>query len=200
MLNEAIGINPFTVMTKEYTYYIQNFSHPCCLKWLKHVLEKSGIQVLAIDFGKVVVLSESTEEVEKIIKNEGFALIIDKNLQKVEAIKLAVFELVQLQSNQNSIIQKSEYLIEKLGMSHIQMSKLFSKYEPITLEKFIIKQKIEKIKQLIISDELTLSEIAYRMDYSSVQHLSMQFKKETGETFSEFKAQFSKNVDENEMV
>ncbi len=170
------------------TYYLQNFNHNCCKKWLQHCLTKKNIVVKQIGNGFVSILSESRFDAKKIIQEAGFTIINDKNLIKVDAIKQAVYELIQLQSNQNSIIQKSEYLIEKIGMSYPSISKLFSKYEPITLEKHIIKCKINKIIQLTEYEDYTLSEIAYMMDYSSVQHLSNQFKKETGYTFSEFKS------------
>lgn len=157
------------------------------MKWLTHCFKEQNIELVKIVFGSVTILEKDAVLAKEVIKNAGFSIIKDKNLIKVEAIKQAVFELIHLQSNQNSIIQKSEYLIEKLGMSYPSISKLFSKYEPITLEKYIIKLKIEKIKELIDSEDYTLSEIAYMMDYSSVQHLSTQFKKETGLNFSEYK-------------
>jgi AraC family transcriptional regulator len=98
-----------------------------------------------------------------------------------------VFELIYKMNNVNSIAQKSEYIVEKLGLNYRYISNLFSKYEPQTLEKYIIRHKIERIKQLIDENEYTLGEIAYMMDYSSVQYLSNQFKKETGMTVSEYK-------------
>lgn len=168
------------------TYYLKNFNHTCCNKWLRHCLLDKGIKILSIQAGLVVVESGKEEKAEEIIKEAGFVIIEDKNIIKVEAIKQAVYEIVYLQSNQNSIIQKSEYLIERMGMTYASISKLFSRYNDITLEKYIIKQKIEKIKDLISSKDYTLSEIAYIMDYSSVQHLSTQFKKETGYSFTEF--------------
>jgi AraC family transcriptional regulator len=77
--------------------------------------------------------------------------------------------------------------VEKMGMNYQQISKVFSKYEPITLERFTILVKLEKLKEMIISDEYSLSEISYLMDYSSVQYLSNQFKKETGYSVTEYK-------------
>ena len=107
--------------------------------------------------------------------------------QIVSQIKQAVIELIHYSNNVSSILRKSDYLVEKLNMSYQQLSKIFSKHENITLEKYIIKNKIERIKELIDSDEYSLSEIAYMMDYSSVQYLSNQFKKETGFSVSEYK-------------
>jgi AraC-like DNA-binding protein len=175
-------------MSKEIiTYQLKSFNHSCCIKWLKHNFTESNIEIINIDFGMVSVYEDDKQKAKEIIDKAGFVIIEDKNLIKVEAIKQAVFEIVHLHNNQNSIIQKSEYLIERLGMSYPSISKLFSRYSNITLEKFIIKHKIEKIKELIESEDYTLSEIAYIMDYSSVQHLSNQFKKETGYSFTDFK-------------
>jgi YesN/AraC family two-component response regulator len=89
--------------------------------------------------------------------------------------------------------------VEKMGISYQQISKIFSKYEPITLERYSILVKIEKVKEMIWSDEFSLSEIAYMMDYSSVQYLSNQFKKETGYSVTEYKKQglnLRKSIDE----
>lgn len=169
------------------TYHLRNFNHKCCYKWLQHCLAEENITIKNWGNGFVTLSQKDAELAKKIIIKEEFVIIEDKNLIKVENIKQAVYELIQLQSHQNSIIQKSEYLIEKLGMSYPSISKLFSKYEPITLEKYIIKHKIRKIIDLVENEDYTLSEIAYMMDYSSVQHLSNQFKKETGYTFSEFR-------------
>ncbi len=88
----------------------------------------------------------------------------------------------------NSVVRKSEYIVEKMGKSYSHLSRVFSRFESVTLEKYIIYQKIERIKDLIDQDELTLSEIAYMMDYSSVQYLSNQFKKITGFSVTEYKS------------
>ena len=177
----------FYVSNKIITYYLRNFNNPCCIKWLERCLLDKNIQAESFKIGSVCILKKDANSAKDIISEAGFKILVDKNLIQIEAIKQAVYELVHLQSNQNSIIQKSEYLIDKLGMSYPQISKLFSKYEALTLEKYIIKNKIIKITDLIENEDYTLSEIAYMMDYSSVQHLSNQFKKETGYTFSEYK-------------
>ena len=91
-------------------------------------------------------------------------------------------------NNVDSVVRKSDYLVEKLGYSYPYLSKIFNSHEPVTLEKYIILQKIERIKQLIDNEDFTLSEIAFMMDYSSVQYLSNQFRKITGMSVSEYKA------------
>ena len=171
---------------KKTTYHLKNFNQACCYKWLNHSLIDNNISVLSIQSGSVIIVTNDKEKVEKVIKEAGFVILEDKGLIRVEAIKQAVYEIVYLQNHQNSIINKSEYLIERMGMTYASISKLFSRYNDITLEKYIIKQKIEKIKDLIDSEDYTLSEIAYIMNYSSVQHLSTQFKKETGFSFTEY--------------
>jgi len=98
-----------------------------------------------------------------------------------------VIELVHHMNNMDSIVRKSEYLVEKTGLSYAYLSRIFSSQEHITLERFIILHKIERIKELIDQEELTLSEIAFIMDYSSVQYLSNQFKHYTGMTVSEYR-------------
>jgi len=180
-------IHTYKLSKKLITYYLRNFNNTCCKKWLEHCLNKANITAVEINTGSVTLAPKDTQKGEQIIKKAGFQIIQDKNLIKIEAIKQAIYELIHLQSNQNSIIQKSEYLIEKLEMPYSSISKLFSRYESSTLERYIIKNKIIKIIDLIEHEDYTLSEIAYMMDYSSVQHLSNQFKKETSYTFSDFK-------------
>lgn len=163
----------------------------CCMKLLKLEFEKSGIIVLGakpgvfnIQFDPAII---TMDKIEAILGELGMELIKTRDHKIVEQIKTAVIELIHQSNNVDSLIRKSEYLVEKLAMSYQNMSKLFSKYEPVTLERYIILNKIERIKELIDSDDYTLSEIAYMMDYSSVQYLSNQFKKETGMSVSDYK-------------
>ena len=178
-------------MINRKTYFLRNMVCSCCSTLLRERLEKAGFTVPEIKPGEVTVewngslLSE--ERVSGIINELGFEIIHDKNIRLVEQIKLAVIELIHELNNTNSIIRKSDYLVEKLGMSYQQLSKTFSQHEPVTLERFIILHKIEKIKDLIDSGEYTMSEIAWMMDYSSVQHLSAQFRQITGLTPSDYK-------------
>ena len=129
----------------------------------------------------------SEKDVASLLEKYGLGLLIDKDKKLVEDIKLAVIELIHHLNNVNSVIQRSDYLVEKLGKSYQHLSKVFSSNESLTLEKYIILQKIERIKELINQDEYTLSEIAYMMEYSSVQYLSNQFKKITGLSVSEYR-------------
>lgn len=149
------------------------------------------VEVVKIENSRVSLRFDPVEvTLEKIVKqlNEaGFEIINTREQKIIEQIKQAVIDIVHHMNNVDSIAQKSEYIVEKIGLSYPQISKIFSRNEPLTLERYIILNKIERIKQLILSDEFTLSEIAYMMDYSSVHYLSNQFKKETGMSVTDFK-------------
>jgi AraC-like DNA-binding protein len=118
----------------------------------------------------------------------------DKNSKIIEKVKVSIINLVNKMSDDNDInINFSEYLAEVTGLNYHYLSTLFSSLEGTTIEKYFIHLKIEKVKELLVYGELTLSEIAYKLGYSSVQHLSNQFKKVTGLTPSYFKSLKSKN-------
>ncbi|MEN8120493.1 MAG: helix-turn-helix domain-containing protein [Bacteroidota bacterium] len=163
----------------------------CCIKLIELEFEKVGIKTNKIRPGYAIIEFDpeknNLEKIEKILASNGLGLIKSRDQKIVEQIKTAVIELIHHSNNINSLLRKSEYLVEKLSLSYQQLSKIFSKHEPITLEKYIIQNKIERIKELIDIDDHSLSEIAYMMDYSSVQYLSNQFKKETGMSVSEYK-------------
>lgn len=155
-----------------------------CLKVVKEELEKLGLQVSEISLGEAVIQSESKINYDLInmtLKENGFELIDSRHSRIIEKIKVTIIETIKEMSEGKSFEGHfSELLQEKLNLSYQYLSGLFSSSEGITIEKYIILQKIEKVKELIVYDELSLSEIAYRLGYSSVQHLSNQFKKVTG--------------------
>ena len=173
------------------TLHIRNMLCSCCVKLIEIEFEKAGINTVNIRVGFAIVEFDPTinnlQNIEQILAQHGMGLIKSRDQKIVEQIKKAVIELIHHSNNINSLLRKSDYLVEKLSMSYQQLSKIFSKHEPITLEKYIIQNKIERIKELIDIDDYSLSEIAYMMDYSSVQYLSNQFKKETGISVSEYK-------------
>lgn len=177
-------------MSHRKTYFLKNMVCSCCLKLLKERLEKKNIQIQEIKLGELTAIlkyDRQEEIIETVVEDLGFDIIKQRDEILVEEIKKAVIELIHQLNNVDSIIRKSDYLVEKLGMSYQHLSKTFSSHEPVTLERYIILQKTEKIKELIDSNEYTLSEISYLMDYSSIQHLSSQFKQITGLTPSEYK-------------
>ena len=168
--------------------FIKGMLCNCCKRLLVLVFEKEQINYLKIELGRIDFPTDADlEHIKKIIQDNGLQIIEDKNQKLVEQIKIAVIELIHYANNSNSIIRNSDYLVSKTGVSYPQLSSLFSEYEGITLEKFIIQHKIEKTKELLQEEEYTLSEISYQMGYSSVEYLSNQFKKITGMTVSEWR-------------
>lgn len=163
----------------------------CCVRVVKGELEKHGVQVINMGVGFAEIAYRPNkfnhQVLTTLLESLGMELITQRDERIVEEIKATVIELIHQMNNVDSMVRKSEYLVEKMGMSYQTLSKIFSKHEPVTLEKFILLHKMERIKELIDSDEYTLSEIAYNMDYSSVQYLSNQFKKMTGLSVSEYK-------------
>lgn len=173
------------------TLYIKNMVCQCCLRVIREELEQSGVTVSGIALGRAEISFDpehiTIARIRELLNGLGTDLIEGREHRLVEEIKLAVVELIHYMNNVDSIVRKSEYLVEKTGLSYAYLSRIFSSHEHITLEKFIILHKIERIKELIDQDEYTLSEIAFIMDYSSVQYLSNQFKQITGMTVSEYK-------------
>lgn len=170
--------------------HIKNMVCSRCLKVVRSELEKLGLYPEIVKLGEVV-LHENDKQIDKnkvreVFSTHGFELLDDKKSFIIEKVKSTIIELIH---HQNSIEHKKlSYLIEeKIGMDYAYLSSLFSTTEGITIEKYIILQRIERVKELLIYDELTLSEIAWHLGYSSVQHLSSQFKKITGLTPSHFK-------------
>jgi len=171
---------------------IKNMVCSRCIKVVKEEFEKIGLDIRSIILGEVVVDGtldeELTEKIRTILEENGFELIEDKRAKLIEKIKLVILELVR---NNDEIsqtgIKDSDYIVDKIGLDYHYLSTLFSSVENITIEQYIILQRIEFAKELLKYGELTLSEISYKLGYSSVQHLSNQFKKVTGLTASQFK-------------
>lgn len=166
-----------------------------CMRIVKESLQRTGfIEVTRIELGEADVRFDShiisLNFIDELLHKDGFELIHDNSKRLVEKIKTAVIQLVFYGSNTNSLIRNSDYLSERLGHPYPYLSKLFSERIGSTLEKYIILIKVEKIKELISYEQITLSEIAFQMGYSSVQYLSNQFKQVTGLTVSEYKGQF----------
>jgi AraC family transcriptional regulator len=183
------------MMTK--TLHIKNMVCNRCIKVVREELEKLDYTVKKIELGEVVIASDKKKfQLDKIkisLEENGFEFIDSRNANIIERVKILIIKLIHHNSTENqSDINLHDEIIEEAGLSYQYVSSLFSSMEGITIEKFIIHQKIEKVKELIVYDELTLSEIAYKLGYSSVQHLSNQFKKVTGLSPSYFKKLKSK--------
>lgn len=161
-----------------------------CIRVVKEELEKAGLKVSHIALGEADIENDEAfnkDEITSVLKNAGFELLEDKNVKIIEKIKTLVIELVHYRVPQKKDINLSEYISRNIGKDYHSLSTLFSQKEGITIEKYYILQKIEKVKELLIYGEHTLSEISYQLDYSSVAHLSNQFKQVTGLTPTEFK-------------
>ncbi len=173
------------------TLYIKNMVCGRCIKVVREELGRLGYDVIRIELGEVVVASGKPLNLEKIrivLDENGFELIEDKNAKIIEQIKLAILKLVQQDHSENPRLSShSKFLSKELGHDYHYLSSLFSSVENVTIEQYTILQRIERVKELIRYGDLTLSEIAFKTGYSSVQHLSNQFRKVTGMTPSHFK-------------
>lgn len=170
--------------------YIKNMVCNRCVMVVQHELEQAGLTVKAIGLGEAEVAEELSGEEKKHLaarfESLGFELLGDRKSRMIEAVKHALLELVYSQDILPDI-RLSEYLAGKIPLDYKYLSSLFSENQGRTIEKYFIAQKIERAKELLVYDELTLSEIAFKLGYSSVAHLSAQFKRVTGLTPSAFK-------------
>lgn len=156
---------------------------------VKEVLNKLDLHFI-VDMGEVEIMedisAEQRNQIREGLKHSGLELMEDKKAMLIEKIKKIIIEMIHYKDELPKT-NFSDYLADKLNYDYTYMAKLFSEVQGTTIEKFIISHKIERVKELIIYDELTLTEIAWKMHYSSVAHLSNQFKKTTGLSPSHFK-------------
>jgi AraC-like DNA-binding protein len=161
-----------------------------CQLVVKSELEKIGLHHIYVKIGEANIIESITPEqidlLDKALRKSGLEIMDDKKSVLVEKIKSTIIELVHYTDEQIKV-NLSDYLSEKLNYDYTYLSNMFSEVKGTTIEKFYLSHKIEKVKELIIYDQLNLSEIAYKMHYSSVAHLSNQFKKFTGLSPSHFK-------------
>jgi AraC family transcriptional regulator len=172
---------------------IRNMVSSRCISLVQNVLENTpNIEVEKVYLGAAQINNKNGTidfiALQKKLQEHYFDLIYDKEMALLEAIKVAVLEMIYYGNNLNTIIRNSDYLSDKLEQPYSFLSKLFSEKTNTTLEKFIILVKIERVKELLSYNEMTLSEISYQMGYSSVQYLSNQFKQITSYSVSEYKA------------
>ena len=170
--------------------YIKNMVCIRCQMVVKSELEKLGLNFVDVKIGEADIIGdippEQIKQLDVALRKSGLQLMDDKKSILVERIKSVIIELVHYTDEQIKF-NLSDYLSEKLNYDYTYLANLFSEVKGITIEKFYLTHKIEKVKELIVYNELNLSEIAYKMHYSSVAHLSNQFKKFTGLTPSHFK-------------
>lgn len=162
---------------------------PRCVTAVEQTLQKLKIPFLEVKLGEAIVTTDNIDysTLDKELRAIGFEIIHDKNKKIVEQIKTLIVDLIHHNKGESLEINFSEYLSKKIGYDYSYISNIFSKEENTTIEKFIIIQKIERVKELIAYNELNFSEIAFNLNYSSASHLAKQFKKVTGQTLSEYK-------------
>ena len=170
--------------------YIKYMVSLRCKMMVKAELEKLGILYKAIDLGMVETFEniddEQWENLEKNLLKSGLKLLDDKKRILIEKIKSVIIEMIHY-TDELPNVNYSDYISEKLGYDYTYLANTFSEVKGITIQQFIIINKIEKVKELLLYDELNLTEISYKLHYSSVAHLSNQFKKITGLTPSFYK-------------
>lgn len=176
--------------------YIKNMVCNRCIKVVKEELEKLGLEVRDIKLGEARVKANdiSLAKIQKALEENGFELLEDKHAILIDRIKTIIIELTHHNRSGKIKGNFSDYLSKETGKDYHFLSHLFSSTEGITIEKYAIHQRIEKAKELLMYGELTLSEISYELDYSSVGHLSSQFKQVTGMSPSAFKKLGSRNT------
>lgn len=174
----------------QHTIYIKNMVCNRCIMVVETQLKSLGIHALSARLGEVVLEQEPTEkqraELRGLLESVGFEWIDSKKVRLIEQVKNAIIELVH-RNNNDLKINLSDYISAKVNHDYTYVSNLFSEVESTTVEQYFIAQKIERVKELLVYDELALSEIADLLNYSSTAHLSAQFKKVTGLTPSHFK-------------
>jgi AraC-like DNA-binding protein len=157
---------------------------------VKMLLEKTGLDYKTVNLGEVELVKQISASKRELLKTAllkyGFELMDDRKSILIEKIKNVIIEMVHY-ADELPKVNFSDYISTKLNQDYTYLSNLFSEVQGTTIEHFIIAHKIEKVKEMLVYDELTLTEISYRLNYSSVAHLSNQFKKVTGLTPSHFK-------------
>lgn len=161
-----------------------------CKMVVKEELTKLGLHYTSVELGEAEVIenisAEQHDQIKTALLKSGLELMDDKKSILIQKIKNVIIESVHY-SDEPLTVNFSEYLSQKLNYDYTYLANLFSEVQGTTIEKFLIAHKIERVKELLVYNELNLTEIAYRMHYSSVAHLSAQFKKVTGLTPSHFK-------------
>ena len=178
-------------MAPTHSLHIKNMVCNRCIRVVREELTNLGLSVQDVVLGRAVIASkrESYDQraVAQVLAHSGFELLEDSSSQKVEQIKATIIALVQGDKLAELHVNISDYLAGALNHSYSYLSRLFSSVEGGTIERYVILQKIERAKELLVYDQLSLGNIAYRLGYSSIQHLSSQFKRVTGLTATHFR-------------
>lgn len=173
------------------TLHIKNMVCNRCIKAVNDELVSLGFTIQSIELGEVVLKKEvdndDTDRIRKALEENGFELITDNKSWIISQIKTLIIEYIHYDKEKPDHVNFSDFLSSELNHDYSYLSHLFSMVEGKTIEKYMILQKIEKVKELLVYDELTLNEISYKLGYSSAAHLSRQFKSVTGLTPSHYK-------------
>jgi len=180
-------------MSAASTFYIRNMVCPRCIKVVREEFEGLGLDVRNVVLGEVSVSGSADSlpipAIREVLEKNGFELIEDKRAKVIEEIKRAVLKLARNDHEKNPVrVKDSEFIAREVGKEYHSLSSLFSSVENLTIERYLILQRIEYAKELLKYGDLTLSEVSYKLGYSSVQHLSNQFKTVTGMTPTEFRS------------
>jgi AraC-like DNA-binding protein len=183
--------------------YIKYMVSLRCKMMVKEELKKLGLHYVIVRLGMVEILEDITDEQRELLNKNllksGLELLDDKKSILIEKIKTVIVEMIHYNNDELPIENYSDYISEKVGQDYTYLANAFSEVKGITIQHFIIIHKIEKVKELLIYDELSLTEISYRLHYSSVAHLSNQFKKITGLSpsfYKNLKNQRRKNLED----
>jgi len=170
--------------------YIKYMVSLRCKMLVKAELQKLGLKCIVVDLGMVEIVEDTTElqreQLSKALLRSGLELLDDKKSILIEKIKNVIIEMIHY-DNDLPKVNYSDYISEKLGYNYTYLANIFSEVKGLTIQQYIIIHKIERVKELLLYDELSLTDIAYQLHYSSIAHLSNQFKKTTGLTPSYFK-------------
>lgn len=178
-------------MAENRTLHIRNMVCPRCSKVVGEELEKLQLTPVDIQLGIVELAAEPSpgqlEQLKLALLENGFELLEDKKAELVEQVKIAIIELIRSGKVENLSTNISDYLTGAVGRDYHYLSSLFSAEEGVTIARYVVLQKVERVKELLAYNELSLSQISYQLGYSSVAHLSSQFRQVTGMSPSEYK-------------
>jgi AraC-like DNA-binding protein len=182
--------------------YIKYMVSLRCKMLVKDELQKLGVNFSSVELGMAEIEDELSRELRenlrKRLKSSGLELIDDKKNILAEKITNVIIDMIH-HNDEVPKVNDSDYISEKLGYDYTYLSNIFSEVKGTTIQQYIIMQKIEKVKEMLLYDELTLTEIAHKLHYSSVAHLSNQFKKITGITPTHFKEMKHQKVSQEDL-
>lgn len=176
---------------RETRVFIRGMCCDRCIEKVKQLLGEGDYKPLKTTLGEVTLANKLTEKELAVLNRKlstwGFTVVNSHTEKVVAKVKAAIFQYLNDVINKDTKSRLSDYVVRKVGMSYYYLSRIFSAAEKTTMEKFLIMLKIERIKELLLQDEITVTEIAYNLGYSSPQSLSAQFKKATGKTPGQYR-------------